>query len=115
MIESAKEQLEPLKNAAWEYANGRAEYKQIDLHPLQAAYHSMILNFEMLLAGKISKAAASEIQKNIEMIYSDEMKYRYIVSDLNKRTEAARSAYRLNPTIENADRLAAAIDGGMRK
>lgn len=81
-------------------------------------YHAMALLYERFRYGKLTKEQGSAEKKKILRQYEMDMKDREFMDKLAehriiviRNTEKARNAYRQNRTLENADRLVAAIDG----
>ena len=84
-------------------------------YPDQVAFLCMRMLYAQLANGIIDRDAAIREKKEIlkerdSYIFVDQMGKRWV--QVIKDTEMARSEYRKNRTIENADKLLIAIDGG---
>lgn len=82
--------------------------------PDQLMYQTLRLLYKQYMSQYISKLDAQrERLKMIDqyrvMVFREDAGARWV--ELIKKTEIARSAYRKNPTIENANALVEAIDG----
>lgn len=84
----------------------------------EACYTAIRYIYQMFRRGMITEQAAREEKARFEKASSDfDRRYRFELAHIAqtakrmKRTEAAKNAYRTNRTIENADRLIAALDG----
>ena len=100
-----------------EAANGEPMPDGLSL-PDQLAYQFLINLYDRLRRGVITRDQAAEekgkmtyqhsVSNNILNSYQIMGRY---WSDMRKALEAAQNAYRKNRTLENADRLSAALDG----
>lgn len=82
--------------------------------PDQLMYQSLALLYARYRLKLISREQAS-VEKKQLLREHEAFSYRWSLGDhyaeVIKRTEAARTAYRKDRTLENADKLLAAIDG----
>ena len=91
--------------------NGLDIFDQLRFHGLSYIYHNYRAN---VMDKKTASSYKQSLLKELDILrkdYAFAIKCLDTAADRYKNTEKARNAYMLDRTIENADVMAAAIDG----